>query len=229
MPRKYAYQRSWLHIQGLWSIPDATSQEVPSATESRPSTWGANLTHTQPKQQAGAGKRGDEGEEGAVRSLARKRGIFFSVIPEGRRYIALSNPQEQLIHTMSPFMFLPPTPKMAVIRSGSSVQCAEEIAKTCEPESVCNPIPIQPGSWVPPSAECAKKKGTCMCVCVQSEGKGHGLILSRLSPRIPSESLSKLQQNADSRGRKAQLSGVIKPTSDMWKRHRDLESSQERI
>lgn len=72
---------------------------------------------------------------------------------------------------------------------------AEEIAKTCEPESVCNPIPIQPGSWVPPSAECAKKKGTCMCVCVQSEGKGHGLILSRLSPRIPSESLSKLQQS----------------------------------
>lgn len=32
---------------------------------------------------------------------------------------------------------------------------------------MCNPIPIQPGSWVPPSAECAKKKGTCMCVCVR--------------------------------------------------------------
>lgn len=89
MPRKYAYQRSWLNIQGLWSLPDATSQEAPSATASRPSTWGANLTHTQPKQQAGSGKRGDEGEEGAVRSLARKRGIFFSVSPEAAAFFSL--------------------------------------------------------------------------------------------------------------------------------------------
>ncbi len=40
-------------------------------------------------------------------------------------------------------------------------------------------------------------------------------------PWLLAHSLFFSHTDADSRGWKAQLSGVIKPTSDMWKRHRE--------
>lgn len=80
---------------------------------------------------------------------------LFTLLPypvissyQGRRYIALSNPQEQLIHTMSPFMFLPPTPKMAVIRSGSSVQCVSVWVMTLLKAKTIAVVRLH--SWTPP-------------------------------------------------------------------------------
>lgn len=67
---------------------------------------------------------------------------------QGRHYIALSNPQEQLILTISPFMFKPPAPKMAVIRSGSSVHCVSVWVMTLSKAKTIAVVRLH--SWTPP-------------------------------------------------------------------------------
>lgn len=79
--------------------------------------------------------------------------IAFTCYPvisfyQDRCYIALSNPQEQLILTISPFMFIPPAPKMAVIRSGSSVQCVSVWVMTLSKSKTIAVVRLH--SWTPP-------------------------------------------------------------------------------